>query len=34
MLPAYFCSQDCFKKNYKDHKKIHAAAKQFLESQM
>ena len=33
MHPTYFCSQDCFKKNYSDHKKIHALAKQILVSQ-
>mmetsp|Transcript_41384 Transcript_41384/g.42149 ORF Transcript_41384/g.42149 Transcript_41384/m.42149 type:complete len:195 (-) Transcript_41384:618-1202(-) len=26
-LDNYFCSQDCFKKNYADHKKVHAIAK-------
>jgi zf-MYND-like zinc finger, mRNA-binding len=25
--PSYICSQDCFKKNYGAHKKVHAAGK-------
>jgi zf-MYND-like zinc finger, mRNA-binding len=26
-VPAYFCSQSCFKENYDTHKQIHAALK-------
>jgi len=29
-LDNYFCSQDCFKKNYAAHKKVHAIAKQVI----
>jgi methionyl aminopeptidase len=25
--PSYFCSQDCFKKNYGTHKKVHVDGK-------
>jgi hypothetical protein len=30
MLPTYFCSQDCFKQNYSNHKSLHALAKQII----
>jgi methionyl aminopeptidase len=30
--PTYFCSQDCFKANYKEHNKIHKIAQQVLEA--
>lgn len=29
-LDNYFCTQECFKKNYAEHKKVHAVAKQVL----
>lgn len=28
--PTYFCSQTCFKENYKTHKSIHSLAKQIM----
>ena len=28
--PAYFCGQQCFKKNYGQHKQVHVLAKQIL----
>jgi zf-MYND-like zinc finger, mRNA-binding len=31
--PAYFCSQDCFKANYAQHKQVHALAKQIMDAQ-
>jgi methionyl aminopeptidase len=33
MPPTYFCSQDCFKKNYSHHKQVHALAKQIIAAQ-
>lgn len=33
MPPTYFCSQDCFKDNYNQHKQIHALAKQIIAAQ-
>mmetsp|Transcript_18946 Transcript_18946/g.24379 ORF Transcript_18946/g.24379 Transcript_18946/m.24379 type:complete len:414 (+) Transcript_18946:88-1329(+) len=33
MPPTYFCSQDCFKKNYAHHKQVHALAKQIIAAQ-
>ena len=29
-LDNYFCTQECFKKNYATHKKVHAIAKQVM----
>jgi methionyl aminopeptidase len=32
MNPTYFCSQECFKSNYNNHKQIHSLAKTLLAS--
>lgn len=33
LTPTYFCSQDCFKKNYASHNKIHKLAQQIMDAQ-
>lgn len=33
MPPTYFCTQQCFKDNYKTHKAVHALAKQIIQAQ-